>query len=108
MEEFNESGMGLILHSGNAKNSAMKALRFARKHEFDEAEKHLKEAREHIGEAHQSQTNLLHKEANGDTTTVSLLMVHAQDHMMNTLSFIDSTDEMIYLYKEIYKLKKEE
>ena len=107
MEEFSESGMNLILHSGDAKNAAMKALRFARKYEFDTAEQYLKEARNHIGEAHHSQTDLLHNEAKGTATTVSLLMVHAQDHMMNTLSFIDSSDEMIHLYKELYEIKKE-
>ena len=81
--------MGLIVNGGNAKSSSMEAIQAAKKGDFDEADAKLKEADAALGEAHNSQTGMLTKEASGDHVKVTLLMVHGQDHLMNAITFRD-------------------
>ncbi|STY42998.1 Lactose-specific phosphotransferase enzyme IIA component [Listeria grayi] len=50
-------------------------------------------------EAHHSQTALIQGEARGDRTEVSLLLVHAQDHLMNAITFKDLAKEIVELYR---------
>ena len=45
------------------------------------------------------QTQLLTKEANGERSEVSLLMVHAQDHLMNAMTVKDLATEIVDIYK---------
>ncbi|WP_143800250.1 PTS lactose/cellobiose transporter subunit IIA, partial [Oenococcus oeni] len=53
--------------------------------------------------AHNSQTDMLTKEANGDHAKVTLLMVHSQDHIMNAITFRDLAGEIVDLYKKLAK-----
>lgn len=106
MEENDETLqtiMGLIMNGGNAKGSAFEAIKAAKKGDFDEAEAKLKESDKFLSEAHNSQSGMLTKEANGDHVPVSLLMVHAQDHIMNAITFRDLAGEMVDMYKKIYE-----
>ncbi len=52
-------------------------------------------------EAHHSQTALLSQEARGEKVEVSMLLIHAQDHLMNAITFRDLAVEMIELYERI-------
>lgn len=93
--------MGLIVNGGNAKSSSMEAIQAAKKGDFDEADAKLKEADAALGEAHNSQTGMLTKEAGGDHVKVTLLMVHGQDHLMNAITFRDLAGEVVDLYKKL-------
>jgi PTS system cellobiose-specific IIA component len=93
--------MGLIVNGGNAKSSSMEAIQAAKKGDFDEADAKLKEADAALGEAHNSQTGMLTKEASGDHVKVTLLMVHGQDHLMNAITFRDLAGEVVDLYKKL-------
>ncbi len=93
--------MGLIVNGGNAKSSSMEAIQAAKKGDFDEADAKLKEADAALGEAHNSQTGMLTKEASGDHVKVTLLMVHGQDHLMNAITFRDLAGEIVDLYKKL-------
>lgn len=46
---------------------------------------------------------MIQDEINGESTAVSLLMVHAQDHLMNAQTVKDLAEEFIYLIKENMK-----
>jgi PTS system cellobiose-specific IIA component len=46
------------------------------------------------------QTKLITGEINGDKTETSLLMVHAQDHLMTSILARDLIEEMIGMLKE--------
>ena len=96
-----ETIMGLIMHGGDAKSSAMEAIYAAKSGEFDDAEEKLSNADEALERAHKSQTDLLTKEARGDSVELSLLMVHGQDHLMNAITFKDLATEVIDVYKKI-------
>ena len=94
-----ETIMGLIVNGGNARSLAMKAIHSAKMGKFDEADAYLEECNNYLVQAHHSQTELLAKEAGGEITEVSLLLVHAQDHLMNAITVKDLAAEMIDIYK---------
>ncbi|TDW09480.1 PTS system cellobiose-specific IIA component [Breznakia blatticola] len=106
MDEVYEVSFQLILAAGNSKSESMIAIRNAREGKFDEALEHVKNAQESLTEAHQIQTDLIQGEARGEKCEVTLIMVHAQDHLNMALLTMDQAKEMIHLYKEIYELKK--
>lgn len=98
--------MGLIMNAGNAKGEAVAALAAAKKNNFSEAEERMKAANEALVEAHNTQTGLLTAEASGKNSEVTLLMVHSQDHLMNAISYLGLTQELIDMYKRITDLEK--
>lgn len=102
-EDLLEVIMGLIMHGGNAKSNAMEAIQAAKKGDLDEASNKLNDSDEALKKAHNSQTNLLTKEASGSSIEISLLMVHGQDHLMNAITFKDLASEIIDVYKIINK-----
>ncbi|HIX01504.1 MAG TPA: PTS lactose/cellobiose transporter subunit IIA [Candidatus Ligilactobacillus excrementigallinarum] len=101
-----EATMGLIINGGNAKGFAFEAIRAAKKGDFEEAHKKLEEADKALNEAHNSQTDMLTKEAQGDPQPVTLLTVHSQDHLMNAITFRDLAGEMVDLYERLDKVEK--
>lgn len=99
--ELLETIMGLIMHGGDAKSNAMEAIYAAKSGDFDSAEEKLSDTEEALTKAHTSQTDLLTKEASGDSVELSLLMVHGQDHLMNAITFKDLATEVIDIYRKI-------
>src|SRR4051812_49233897 len=93
--------MGLIMHSGNAKSYGMEAIQAAKEGNFKKAGQRLEEANEELVKAHHAQTGLLTQEASGGKFEVTLLMVHAQDHLMNAITFLDLAKELIDVYKKV-------
>lgn len=105
------AAMGLIANGGNAKSLAFEAIRLAKKGDIEGARAKLKESDKSLLEAHNSQTGMLTREAQGDHMHVTLLVVHSQDHLMNAITFRDLAGEVVDLYEKLYKsgaLKKEE
>jgi len=98
MDSQAEIIMGLIANGGNAKSLAMKAIYAAKSGKFIEAQELLEDCNTSIVKAHQIQTELLTKEANGENNEVSLLMIHAQDHLMNAITVKDLATEIVDIY----------
>ena len=93
----------IILHSGDARALVHEGLDLMRNGKFDEASKKLDEANEKLLEAHKSQTNLLQNYANGDEIVLEVIMVHAQDHLMTTMTLRELALEFLEVYKKINK-----
>lgn len=93
--------MGIIMAGGNAKEHAVEAITAAKKGDFTEAEKKLEEANQAIVDAHNTQTEMLTAEARGEHTPIDLYMVHAQDHLMTGITFVDLAKEIVEVYKKI-------
>ncbi|WP_124059537.1 PTS lactose/cellobiose transporter subunit IIA [Vaginisenegalia massiliensis] len=91
----------LISNGGNAKGLVYEALKSAEEGDFDQAQALLDEADEFLKVAHQTQTDLLHQEAQGQHHELSILFVHAQDHLMTALEVRSMADGMIRLYKRL-------
>lgn len=106
-KEFNEEIIfKLISFSGDARSYIFEAFELVTKGEYEKAEETLVKARSSIIEAHNLQTSLIQKEAQGVQNELSLLMVHAQDQLMTALLAKDLIENMIYMQKEINDLKK--
>lgn len=105
-EKTLEAVMGLIINGGDAKSNAMEAIKFAKEGDFDKADEKLQAAHDSLIKAHNSQTEMLTKEANGEKTELNLLTVHSQDHLMNGITFTDLAKEIVEVYKRLDKLEK--
>lgn len=100
-EQIQSVAFQIILHSGNARTNIHEALELMKESEFDEAEKKLKEANEELLRAHRSQTDLLQRYAAGESVQTDIIMVHAQDHLMNTMTLKEIALEMLHLHQKI-------
>ncbi|WP_373193628.1 PTS lactose/cellobiose transporter subunit IIA [Enterococcus sp. RIT-PI-f] len=98
-EKMTQAVMGLIMYGGDAKSSAMEAIQLAKKFDFKQAENKLNSAHESLRRAHNSQTEMLTAEAQGEKNNISLLMIHGQDHLMTSIAFTDVAKEIVDLYK---------
>ncbi|EOD00092.1 PTS lactose/cellobiose transporter subunit IIA [Caldisalinibacter kiritimatiensis] len=100
-----ETVFSIIIHGGNARAKAYEALKAAQEGDFDKANEHLEEADKEIGMAHKMQTDVIQKEAGGEKVDISVLFVHAQDHLMTAISEKSLIENMVDLYKRINKLE---
>ncbi len=105
MATMEETVFQIILHGGNGKSSSMEAIAAAKRGDFTEARAKLQEAADALNEAHHVQTSLIQGEIRGEKVEISLLMVHAQDHLMNAITLKDLATEFVDLYETI-KLEK--
>ncbi|MEH7373391.1 PTS lactose/cellobiose transporter subunit IIA [Neobacillus drentensis] len=101
MENLEAVIFQIILHGGNGRSAAMEAMQAAKKGDFEGARQKLMEADNAMNEAHHIQTSLIQGEISGEKTEISLLMVHAQDHLMNAMTVKDLAVEMVELYQRI-------
>ena len=99
-EKLEEIAMMIIANSGQARSDAFAALQEAKKGNFEDAEKLQKEAEESLQTAHESHRELLKMDASGEVTQVSILLCHAQDHLMGSALALDLIREMIVLYQK--------
>lgn len=98
--------MTLVVKSGQARSMAYEALGEAKQGRFEEAERKMKESAQWVMEAHEIQTELLTREAGGELPQLSLIGVHAQDHLMDCMLARELITELIELYKVV--LRKED
>lgn len=91
----------LIMHSGDARSCAMEAIQSAKSGDYEKAKSLLEESADKLILAHNSQTKLIQAEANGNKTEFSLLLIHAQDHLMSTITVKDLAEEFVEIYKRI-------
>ena len=97
--------MNIINYSGEARSLSMEAIQYGKNRDFEKARENLDNANENISKAHKSQTKLIQSEARGDKHEFSLLLVHAQDHLMNAITIRDMAREFVDLYEVVLKGK---
>lgn len=105
MEGLELSIFNIISNGGNAKGLVYEAMEAAEKGDFEQADSLMNEADEFLKVAHQTQTELLQGEANGDKHDISLLMVHAQDHLMTSIEVRNLADVVIRMNKRLHDLE---
>lgn len=101
MGNLEEVVFQIILHGGNGKSSAMEAIAAAKQGDFSAARKKIQEAGEALNQAHHIQTSLIQSEIRGEKNEISLLMIHAQDHLMNAIMLKDLATEFVDLYEYV-------
>lgn len=95
MTELEKNALEIIGASGDSRGEAFKALRFARNGDIDKARESLKISKEKARKGHEVQTKLIMNESKGEKTELSLLMIHAQDHLMTSLMAYDLIEEIV-------------
>ncbi|EHM10578.1 phosphotransferase system cellobiose-specific component IIA [Thermanaerovibrio velox DSM 12556] len=102
MGEDEKAVFKIISMAGDAFSRMMEAAACARGGDFSGALERMEQAEALIVEAHKVQTSLLVGEARGDQVNVTMLMVHAQDHLMNAMLAKPLVGEIINLYQVIH------
>lgn len=90
----------LILHSGNARSIIIQSLRAYREGNVEEADNLLVQAEDDLKVAHEIHFKMIQQEASGDKVEFALLLMHAEDHLMSTLSMKELVKELLELFKQ--------
>lgn len=98
-----QSAFSIIATAGDAQEMMFKALSAAKTGNHAQAEKLMSEAETLLVKAHCLQTELLKQEATGEKFDFSILLVHAQNYVMNAILAKKLVSEMISLCKDIQK-----
>ncbi len=104
-EQVMLQAFSLISDAGEASSKFIAAMQDAENYAFDKANELMKQGNESLVNAHQKQTQLLQEETRGNGTEVSLLMVHAQDHLMNAMVLKDVVTSFIRLHEKVARLE---
>lgn len=99
-EEMQSMSFQIISYAGDAYSSFAEAIDKAKVYDLEESERLIKYGQEQLTHAHKSQTELLVAEANEEEMPFSIIMVHAQDHLMNAVMYERIAKEFIELYKD--------
>ncbi|WP_459478563.1 PTS lactose/cellobiose transporter subunit IIA [Clostridium saccharoperbutylacetonicum] len=105
MENLEQQAFSLIMHSGDGRSYAFEAIRAAKEKEFERAEELLKQSSKEFEQAHHVQTELLTMEADGNAKIISLLLIHAQDHLMTGITVKQLAEEIIEIRKDMTNSK---
>lgn len=106
MDQLEMAIMNIIINAGDCKNHAYMALNMVNEGKYEEVEKEMELANEALGKAHDAQTEMLQKEAAGEKIELSVLFVHAQDHLMTAISEKNLIEQIIDLRKVVNTLLK--
>ena len=98
----------IISNGGNAKALVYEAIEASENGNFKEARDLLNEADTFLNKAHQVQTDLIQKEAAGERSEVTVLFVHAQDHLMTSIEVRTLAENIIRMNERLWKLENRE
>lgn len=99
--DFEQIMMELLINAGEARSQAMSAIQFARKKQWQQADEALAASLEASKGAHHIQTRLIGADEGAGKVPVTLILVHAQDHLMNAMLCRDLAEEIVLLRKEL-------
>ncbi|MGL5336892.1 MAG: PTS N,N'-diacetylchitobiose transporter subunit IIA [Enterovibrio sp.] len=99
--DLEEQVMEIIINSGEARSCAYRALACAKKGDFAQAEIIMEESRAAANKAHLVQTKLIEADMGEGKTPMTLIMVHAQDHLMTSMLAKELVKEIIELHKKL-------
>lgn len=98
----------IISNGGNAKALVYEAIEASENGNFKEARDLLNEADTFLNKAHLVQTDLIQKEAAGERNEVTVLFVHAQDHLMTSIEVRTLAENIIRMNERLWKLENRE
>ena len=99
--DLEEVVMGLIINSGQARSLAYAALKQAKQGDFEAAKATMDQSRIALSEAHLVQTQLIESDEGEGRMKVSLVLVHAQDHLMTSMLARELVAELIELHEKV-------
>ncbi|WP_260262144.1 PTS lactose/cellobiose transporter subunit IIA [Vibrio intestinalis] len=93
--------MEIICNAGEARSLSYEALKLARKNDFEQAQQKLALGKECLNKAHLMQTQLIEADEGQGKVPMTLVMVHAQDHLMTTILAHEMATEIVALHQQI-------
>ncbi|MGL5983408.1 MAG: PTS lactose/cellobiose transporter subunit IIA [Cetobacterium sp.] len=105
-EELEEIIFTIVGQAGECRGLAYEALGEAEKGNFEAAAVMLKSAESAIHKAHYVQTDLIQKEAAGEPTPISMVFVHAQDHLMTAISEKELIKKLVKMNEVMFKMNE--
>ena len=100
-EKLEDIAMLIIANSGAGRSSSFAALEAAKAGDFTKAEALMAEADGQFHTAHEAHRELLKMDSRGEVDRVSILLAHAQDHLMASTLAQELKREIILLHKKI-------
>lgn len=91
----------IISNVGAAKSIYMEIINKCENKEFDSVEEMLEEAEGYLLQGHKKHMELVQREASGDKVELSLLLMHAEDQLMNAELIKLLAQKFMHLYKEV-------
>lgn len=99
-DKLEELAMSIIANSGAARSAAFRALEEVKATQwFDKADELLGKAKDSLQVAHEAHRELLKLDSKGEIESMSVLLAHAQDHLMCSELAVELIREIILLYK---------
>lgn len=92
--------MEIICNAGEARSLCYEALKLARQDDFSQAEEKLALGKECLNKAHLMQTQLIEADEGQGKVPMTLVMVHAQDHLMTTILAHELATEIVALHQK--------
>lgn len=105
MDEMNPLvpvAMQIIVRAGEARTRANEALDALSEKDFETAKAKMEEAHREITLAHQSQTEVIQREAAGEKIDGGVLFSHAQDTLMTVMSEVNLSDRLVQLFEAFF------
>ena len=99
--DLEEVVMGLIINSGQARSLAYTALKKAKEGDLAAAHQLMAQSREALNAAHLVQTQLIEDDQGEGKIPVTLVLVHAQDHLMTSMLARELISELIELHEKL-------
>ncbi|MDF3002653.1 MAG: phosphotransferase system cellobiose-specific component [Bacillota bacterium] len=97
-----ETAMKVIAEAGDSKSYSMEAIYHAKEGRFEEAQECLENAGKALATVHAVQTSMIRGEMTGENKTeITLLMVHAQDHIMSAVTIRELATELVSVHEKI-------
>lgn len=100
MEDIEMISCQIIAASGSAKSNYVEAIGLAKDKQFDKAEELIKEGAKVYLEGHEAHVKLLQLSASGELE-IPLLLMHAEDQMMNCETMKIVAEEMVEQYRQM-------
>ncbi|HAI3927294.1 TPA: PTS transporter subunit EIIC [Escherichia coli] len=94
--------MELLINAGQARSDAMEAIRCAGQKDWQGATKLMASSESACLQAHKIQTALISQDEGCGKIEVNLILIHAQDHLMNAILCQDLAREIISLRKDLH------
>ncbi|WP_421200061.1 PTS N,N'-diacetylchitobiose transporter subunit IIA [Aeromonas enteropelogenes] len=99
--DLEEVVMGLIINSGQARSLAYTALKKTKEGDLAAAHQLMAQSREALNAAHLVQTQLIEGDQGEGKIPVTLVLVHAQDHLMTSMLARELISELIELHEKL-------
>lgn len=99
-QKMQEAAFMIIAYVGTAKSMYIEALRNVKQGKYEHAQLMIEEADNTYAEAHKLHFEFIQAEASGEDLPFSLMLMHAEDQLLNTETVKLLVEELIEIYKK--------